>query len=94
MFTRVAQLAFLDMRKKLVKDLRIDSEILERIHSQFVKMLYAGDFNIHSFQEGKPINTKVGKVSVASTTYSSFANIFTRLWRTSRLDLTRIRCRL
>jgi hypothetical protein len=62
MFTSIASLAFLDMRKKLLRGLKIDSEILERIHTEFVKMLYAGDFNIHSFQEGKKINGAVGKV--------------------------------
>lgn len=50
------------MRKTLVGSLRIDSEILETIQSEFVKMLYTGDFNIHSFQEGRPINQAVGKV--------------------------------
>ena len=61
-FTKVARLALLDLRKKLVRDLRIDSEILDRIHSEFVRMLYSGDFTVHSFQEGNPINANVGKV--------------------------------
>jgi hypothetical protein len=61
-FTKVARLALLDMRKKLLRDLKIDSEILDRIHSEFVRMLYSGDFTVHSFQEGKAINANVGKV--------------------------------
>jgi hypothetical protein len=64
MCNKIAKMAFLDMRKTLVGSLRIDSEILERIQSDFVKMLYTGDFNIHSFQEGRPINQTVGKVRV------------------------------
>lgn len=45
-----------------MRDLRIDSEILDRIHLEFVRMLYSGDFTVHSFQEGKAINANVGKV--------------------------------
>ena len=59
---KVARLALLDMRKKLLRDLKIDSEILDRIHSEFVRMLYSGDFTVHTFQEGKAINANVGKV--------------------------------
>jgi hypothetical protein len=61
-FTKIAKLGALEYRKKLVASLRIDSEILENIHSEFVKMLFSGDFFVHSFQEGRPINATVGKV--------------------------------
>lgn len=94
MFTRVAELAFLDMRKKLVRDLRIDSEILERIHTEFVKMLYSGDFNIHSFQEGKPINAKIGKVCDISVILGFVDTKSLRSWKISRPGLTRTRCKL
>jgi hypothetical protein len=60
-FTKIAKLAMLDMRRKLVRDLRIDSEILKTIHSEFVKMLFSGDFYVHSFQERKKINENLGK---------------------------------
>ena len=58
----IARLALLDIRVKLVRDLKVDSEILQRIHSDFMKMLSEGPFDIHSFQEGRPIHRGVGKV--------------------------------
>lgn len=64
MCSKIAKLAFLDMREALVGSLQIDSEILERIQSEFVKMVFTGDFCIHSFQEGRPINQTFGKVSL------------------------------
>jgi hypothetical protein len=52
----------LDTRRTLINSLKVNSEILEIIQSDFVKMLYSGDFYVHSFQEGRPINLKFGKV--------------------------------
>jgi len=63
-FTKIGKFGALEVRKKLVNSLRIDSEILENIHSEFVKMLFSGDFYVHSFQEGRPMNATVGKVRV------------------------------
>jgi hypothetical protein len=60
--TKIVRLALLDTRRKLLSSLRIDSEILETIQSEFVKMQYVGDFRIHSFQEGRDINLSIGKV--------------------------------
>ena len=60
--TKIVRLAMFDMRRKLLSSLRIDSEILETIQAEFVKMQYVGDFRIHSFQEGRDINPTIGKV--------------------------------
>lgn len=60
--TKIVRLSLYDTRKKLVSSLRVDSEILEIIQSEFVKMLFKGDFRIHCFQEGRPINAVLGKV--------------------------------
>jgi hypothetical protein len=56
----------LDTRRTLINSLKVNSEILEIIQSDFVKMLYSGDFYVHSFQEGRPINLKFGKVHTFS----------------------------
>lgn len=53
----------LDAAQHLVSSLRLDSEILDNIHSDFMKLLVEGRFWIHTFQEGKPINNVLGKVS-------------------------------
>lgn len=60
--TKIVRLAMFDTRRKLLSSLRIDSEILETIQAEFLKMQYVGDFRIHSFQEGKDINPALGKV--------------------------------
>jgi hypothetical protein len=73
MCSKIAKLAFLDMRQTLVGSLQIDSEILERIQSDFVKMIFTGDFSIHSFQEGRPINQTVGKVNFFIICYPKYS---------------------
>ncbi len=67
----------LDTRRALINSLKINSEILEIIQSDFVKMLYSGDFYVHSFQEGRPINLKFGKVHAFR--YISFERIYVGL---------------
>jgi hypothetical protein len=69
--TKIVRLAMFDTRRKLLSSLRIDSEILETIQAEFVKMQYVGDFRIHSFQEGKDINPSIGKVCELTSCYLS-----------------------
>ncbi|KAF2195155.1 TPR-like protein [Zopfia rhizophila CBS 207.26] len=60
--TKIASMVKLDSAQHLVSSLRLDSEILDNIHSDFMKLLIAGTFYIHTFQEGRPINNVIGKV--------------------------------
>lgn len=60
MMTRVANAALLDTNKHLLSSLAVDGEILDRIHSEFKKMLYAEDFSVHSFQEGRGVSAVKG----------------------------------
>lgn len=64
--TKIASMVKLDSAQHLVSSLKLDSEILDNIHSDFMKMLVAGTFYIHTFQEGRPINSVIGKVSILS----------------------------
>ena len=50
--THLANAALRDTNKHIVSSLEVDGEILDRIHSEFMKMLHAEDFTVHSFQEG------------------------------------------
>jgi hypothetical protein len=58
----------LDSAQHLVGSLNLNSEILDNIHSDFMKLLNRGMFYVHTFQEGKPINNYLGKVRHHVTT--------------------------
>ncbi|KAF2477726.1 TPR-like protein [Lindgomyces ingoldianus] len=60
--TKIASMVKLDSAQHLVSSLKLDSEILDNIHSDFMKLLIAGTFYIHTFQEGRPINNVIGKI--------------------------------
>jgi hypothetical protein len=64
---KVAAMVKLDAAQHLVSSLKLDSEILDNIQSDFLKLLTAGDFYVHTFQEGQPINNVIGKVSSTSS---------------------------
>ena len=53
--SNLAQLVFQDSNKKLLKTLEVNSEVLENIHEEFIKIVYNGRIKIHSFQESRPI---------------------------------------
>ena len=63
--SRAAKLISLDTDDRTVESLSHDNELLDNIHAEFIKMIHTGDFQIHSFQEGralsgtKPLNSKV-----------------------------------
>ena len=63
--TRAAHLVALDTDDRIVQSLSHDNELLDNIHAEFMKMIHTGDFQIHSFQEGraltgsKSLNSKV-----------------------------------
>jgi hypothetical protein len=64
---KLVKLARENVKQTLVRALNLDSEILDRIQDSFQKMLQTGDFYVHTFQEGKPIFKKLGKVGLASS---------------------------
>ena len=63
--SRAAHLIALDTDDRIIESLSHDNELLDNIHAEFMKMIHTGDFQIHSFQEGralsgtKPLNSKV-----------------------------------
>ena len=61
--TKIVSIVKLDAAQHLASSLKLDSEILEIIQSDFQKLLHAGDFYVHTFQEGRPINSVIGKVT-------------------------------
>ncbi|KAF2739536.1 TPR-like protein [Polyplosphaeria fusca] len=60
--TQIVSMVRLDSAQHLVSSLKLDSEILDIIHSDFLRLLREGKFYVHTFQEGRPINNVVGKV--------------------------------
>jgi hypothetical protein len=60
--TKIVSMSGLDSAQHLVASLKLDSEILDIIHADFIKLLVAGKFYVHTFQEGRPINSVIKKV--------------------------------
>jgi len=56
----LANVALQDANKHIVSSLEVDGEILDRIHTEFVKMLHTEDFSVHSFQEGRGVSSLKG----------------------------------
>ena len=54
--SNLARLALQDPHKKIVEALEVDSEVLDNIHEQFVKIVYQNSIQIHSFQEARGIS--------------------------------------
>ena len=54
--TRLANAAFQDTNRYILSSLEVDGEILDTIHSEFMKMMHKEDFSVHSFQEGRGIS--------------------------------------
>ena len=69
----LARLALQDSNKDILRNLQIDSEVLENIHEEFVKIVLQRDIPVHSFQESKGmtgIKGLSGKVNDASPCYN------------------------
>ncbi|KIX06788.1 uncharacterized protein Z518_04764 [Rhinocladiella mackenziei CBS 650.93] len=49
--SRMATLALVDTNRKILKDLRVDSEVLDRIQTDFVDKVYQTKTKVHSFYE-------------------------------------------
>ncbi|KAL8741826.1 MAG: hypothetical protein Q9190_005609 [Brigantiaea leucoxantha] len=69
----LAGAALHDSHKKIVETLKVDSEVLDNIHEQFVNIIFEHGIRIHSFQEGrgmsgiKGLHKKVGCQSLEHT---------------------------
>jgi len=53
--SNIVAAAFLDSHSKILADLEVDSQILDLIHDDFIKLLHRHALQIHSFQEGRPL---------------------------------------
>lgn len=51
----LAQVGFQDSNKQILRSLEVNSEILDRIHGDFVKIVHEKKIKIHSFQESRPL---------------------------------------
>ena len=51
--SNLAQLALQDSNSMILKTLEVNSEVLENIQEEFIKIAYDGDIKIHSFQEAR-----------------------------------------
>ncbi|KAI9706228.1 MAG: hypothetical protein M1812_008242, partial [Candelaria pacifica] len=58
--SNLARLMLHDPHKKIVEALEVDSEVLDNIHEQFVKIVYDDRIQIHSFQEARGISGMKG----------------------------------
>ena len=51
--SNIANAALQDTNGSLLTDLQVDSQILDLIHDDFLKVLHKKKIKIHSFQEGR-----------------------------------------
>ena len=54
--SRIASLALMDTNSKVLRDLRPNSTLFDKIGFEFSKMLRKNTFQIHSFQEARGIS--------------------------------------
>ena len=69
--SNLAACALMDANKALLEGLAVNSEILESIHAEFMKIVYSDDLLIHSFQEGKGLSGLNGFGGKVVEDYSS-----------------------
>tara|TARA_R110002003_G_scaffold1634_3_gene23311 strand:+ start:198 stop:476 length:279 start_codon:yes stop_codon:yes gene_type:complete len=53
--SNLARLVLHDSNKRILKTLEVNSEVLENIQEEFIKIVYNGEIKIHSFQEARAI---------------------------------------
>ncbi|KAI8711509.1 NB-ARC domain-containing protein [Fusarium sp. LHS14.1] len=54
--SNLASCALQDTNKKIVQTLKVNSEVLDNIHEEFVKIVLESGLKIHSFQEGRGLS--------------------------------------
>jgi hypothetical protein len=55
-FANVGRLAGIDIDRRLLRSLALGSDVLDIIQENFMKMLHAQDFKVHTFKEGQAIS--------------------------------------
>ena len=68
---RLANASLQDTNKHLVSSLEVENELLDRINSEFVKMVQLEDFSIYSFQESSGLSGLKGFSGKVVSDYSS-----------------------
>lgn len=53
MASNLVAIALQDSNKTITGALKVDSEVLENIHEQFIKIATRQDIRVHSFQEAR-----------------------------------------
>ncbi|KAI1435090.1 Alpha/Beta hydrolase protein [Xylaria sp. CBS 124048] len=66
-----AKLALQDSNKRIVQTLAPNSEVLDNIHDEFLKIVVRGRIKIHSFQEAKAVSGITGLDGKVVDDYSS-----------------------
>lgn len=51
--SNIVAAAFIDSTSRLLTDLEVDSQILDLVHEDFLKLLHEHRIRVHSFQEGR-----------------------------------------
>ena len=68
---RLANASLQDTNKHLVSSLEVENELLDRINSEFVKMVQLEDFSVYSFQESSGLSGLKGFSGKVVSDYSS-----------------------
>ena len=68
---RLANASLQDTNKNLVSLLQVENELLDRINSEFMKMVQLEDFSVYSFQEGSGLSGLKGFSGKVVSDYSS-----------------------
>lgn len=69
--TRLAAACMRDTNKHIVSSLQVENELLDRINTEFGKMVALGDFNVYSFQEGSGLTGLKGFSGKVVSDFSS-----------------------
>lgn len=65
--SNLARLVLQDSNKRIIKTLEVNSEVLENIQEEFIKIVDMGKIKIHSFQEARAITGIKGLDGKVST---------------------------
>jgi hypothetical protein len=79
--------AAFDSNTRLLSDLQVDSQILDLIQEDFLKVLHPGKIKVHSFLEGRGltgVRGMSGKVSVVKL--STQTKVFPNRFRSSTIS--------
>ncbi|EXJ53356.1 uncharacterized protein A1O5_13396 [Cladophialophora psammophila CBS 110553] len=69
--SNIAALTLRDVDKTVLRSLKVDSEVLDNIHEEFVKMLDSKDFKVHTFVEGRGMSGTKGFTDKVVADFSS-----------------------